>query len=116
MSLLNYRLSTIAAGQKNANVGSVQDIDTLTETFPRELKQLRKEFNPEHAKEALAKNPNLETSFRKVGLPLKSKKGKEHADADEELPRYEEQAPVRKSSLQELEEGLAKMAVKNATK
>lgn len=116
VSLFNYRLSTIAAKEKSSNLDGVEDINSMTETFLRELRQHRKDVNPDRAGEATRQNPNLEPSFLKIGLSLKGRKGNEHANEDEELPQYEEQPPLaRKSSLQMLEEGLAKLVVKHAT-
>jgi hypothetical protein len=80
------------ANQEGSDFVGVDDIDHLAKSFTRELRQHRKDISPIYAKEALYRNPDLENSFTKIGVSLKSGKGKKHSREDEELPPYEAEA------------------------
>jgi hypothetical protein len=91
ISLFNHRLWTIA-NQEGTDFIGIDDIDHLTKSFTRELRQHRKDISAIYAKEALHRNPDLENSFTKIGVSLKAGKGKKHSREDEELPPYVEDA------------------------
>jgi hypothetical protein len=102
------------ANQEGSDFVGVDDIDHLAQTFIRELRQHRKDISPIYAKEALHRNPDLENSFTKIGISLKSGKGKKHSREDEELPPY--QAEASGSGVTEIEERVGRMHTKDKGK